>query len=293
LKLSVFFSDGCVRRDSDFEWLGHTSCQQGMILVYCETIQYIYIANQNSHVACVITNEALSEYVSTDKGMVVEETPRLAFYKLHKKLLQTADGVHQVEARMGKNCKIHPTAQLSDKCSIGDGVTINENAVICAGVTIGDNAFIDVGVVVGSEGNLHVSVNEMTETIRHGGGVVIGKGATLLTNSVVVKSIHPSQLTVVGDYSIIGIASNIGHDANVGKNCVVSGNCVIARGGLVGDQVLIGTSSVVREYVSIGEKAEVKAGSIVVEDILAGESVSGNFAVRHRKHLMQYAKSRG
>ncbi|MDT8375584.1 MAG: hypothetical protein RQ867_02470 [Mariprofundaceae bacterium] len=293
MKLSDYFDREALLRNGDFEMLGHAACRHSGLLVYCESIQYIHMANANAHVSCIVTSESLAGYADAAKGVVIESEPRLAFYLLHRRLIESGTGVYRVQGDVGEGCSIHPTARISDRCRIGCGVTINENVVICDGVTIGDNAFIDAGAIVGSEGILYISNCGVNETIRHGGGVVIGTGVTLLSNAVVVKSIHPSQLTVVGDHSIIGIASNIGHDAVLGKNCVVSGNCVIARGARLDDEVHIGTSSVIREYVRLGEKAQVKAGSIVVEDVLPGEAVSGNFAIRHRRHLMQFAREKG
>lgn len=292
MKLSDHFGKPALLCDGDFSMLGHAASHQPGTLVYCESIQYVRLANENENATCVITNELLAGNVAPGKGIVVDASPRASFYSLHKALVRNGVGAHHVEGRVGRGCSIHPTARISGKCNIGDGVTINANAVVCDGVVIGDNVFIDVGAVVGSEGILYVSNDGANETIRHGGGVVIGKGVTLLSNSVVVKSIHPSQLTVVGDHSIVGIASNIGHDAVLGRNCVVSGNCVVARGARLGDGAFVGTSSVIREYVNLGDKAQIKAGSIVVEDVASGEAVSGNFAINHRKHLMQFARER-
>lgn len=292
MKLSDYFEPDVLRRDASFEQLGHAASQEAATLVYCESIQYIRMANANANVQAVITNDVLAESVDAEKGLLIDASPRLLFYELHKQLISDGLGLHRVEGRVGEGCIIHPSARISKKSSIGCNVIINENVVICDGVTVGDNTFIDVGTVIGSEGILYVCKDGMNETVRHGGGVVIGEGVTLLANSVVVKSIHPSQLTMVGDHSIVGIASNVGHDAVVGKNCVISGNCVVARGARLNDGVYVGTSSVIREYVNLGEKAQVKAGGIVVGHVGAGEVVSGNFAIRHRRHLMQLAKEK-
>lgn len=293
MKLGDYFNNGLLFREGVFDTLGHAACRQPGVLVYCESIQYVRMANANANVTCVITSEQLAGYVDAEKGLAVEPEPRFSFYMLHRRLLEAGMGAHQVEGGIGEGCEIHQTARISDRCRIGRGVTIKENVVICDGVTIGDNVFIDIGAIIGSEGILYVSNNGRNETVRHGGGVVIGEGATLLGNAVVVKSVHPSQLTVVGDHSIVGIASNIGHDAVLGKNCVVSGNCVIARGASLGDGAYVGTSSMIREYVHLGEKAQVKAGSIVVESVRPGEAVSGNFAIRHGRHLRQFAREKG
>ncbi len=292
LTLSGYFPGEQLLRDGEFESLGHANCGYDNVLVYCETVHYVKIANNNPNVSCVITNNSLADTVSSDKGVVISESPRYSFYELHEALVQDGNGIHSVESRIGENCNIHPTATVSSRSCIGNNVTIKENVVICDGVTIGDNVYMDVGSVVGVEGILYVTSNGDKKAVRHSGGVIIGNGVTLLSNAVVVKSIHPRYLTRIGDCSIIGIASTIGHDAQIGRSCVISGNCVVARGAMLEDEVYIGTSSVVREYISLGKNSQAKAGSIVVDNVPANGVVSGNFAVQHRKHLLDFAKMR-
>ena len=97
---------------------------------------------------------------------------------------------------------------------------------------------------------------------------------------------------MIGDHAIVGIASTIGHEAHLERNCVVSGNCVIARRARIGEGAWIGTSATVREYVRIGARASVKAGSVVIEDVAEEAEVSGNFAGPHRKRLLQYLRDK-
>ena len=265
-------------------------CLKNGILCYCESINYVKLANNNKKVTCVITNQSLSKYVLKNKGLVVTTNPRNLFYNLHIKLHKNKKSLKNIKFKKGRNTKIHKSALISNDCKIGNGVVIKENVVIGEGVTIQDNVFVDIGVVIGSEGILYKKDASSISRIPHAGRVIIRKGATILSNSVIVKSVHESQPTIIGENNLIGISSNIGHDVNLGKNCVVSGNCVIARGAKIGDNVFIGTSSFLREYVKVGKKAEIKVGSIVINDIKAGQSVSGNFAIDHRKNIKHYLK---
>jgi UDP-3-O-[3-hydroxymyristoyl] glucosamine N-acyltransferase len=175
---------------------------------------------------------------------------------------------------------------------VGIGVVISEHVVVKGDVIIGDGCFIDVGAIIGAEGLLYYKDADANRRISHRGGVVIGTNATILANAVVAQGIHPGRPTVVGEHAIVGIATNVGHEAVLGKNVVISGNCVIARGAQIGDGAWIGASATVREYVQVGERANVKAGSVVVEDVPAGSEVSGNFAIPHNRRILQYLREK-
>jgi len=64
----------------------------------------------------------------------------------------------------------------------------------------------------------------------------------------------------------------------------VGGGCVI------GDGAYLGPGVVVSNGLNVGRGADVKIGSVVVSDVQDGESVSGNFAVSHKKNLLLMSK---
>lgn len=280
-QLADCFSRSEVRVDGAFTDLGHADAPVPGTLAYCESVHYIDVANGNPNVSCVITTPALADRVAAGKGMVVVDRPRFAFYEVHEALDPNA---------ASQDTRIHASAIVSPSAIIGRGVVISERAVVRDNVSIGDNSFIDAGAVLGAEGILYLRDGEANRRVRHRGGVQIGRSVTVLANSVVVRGIFPGQPTLVEDHALVGVSSVIGHEAKLGRNCVVSGNCVIARGASIGVEAWIGTSSMVREYVRVGDRASVKAGSIVVTDVADGAEVSGNFATNHNRRMMQYLR---
>ena len=48
----------------------------------------------------------------------------------------------------------------------------------------------------------------------------------------------------------------------------------------------------VRDGVHIGDGARVSLGSVVVEDVKAGQTVSGHFAIDHLRMLREFAAKR-
>lgn len=282
-RLSDYFSPDEVRRDGRFVDLGHAESGMPGTLAYCDSVHYLEMANTNSNISCVLLTPELAGKAASPKGVVALANPRNAFYRLHERLdlRPPQDGA-----------MIDPSAIVSPKAKIGKGVVISERVVIRGDVEIGDGSFIDAGAILGAEGILYLDDGGDHRRIRHRGSVSVGSHAVILANAVVVRAIHPGLPTVIGDNVIVGIASTIGHEANLERNCVISGNCVIARRVRIGEGAWIGTSAMVREYVHVGARASVKAGSVVVEDVAEGAEVSGNFAVSHRRRLLQYLKDK-
>jgi UDP-3-O-[3-hydroxymyristoyl] glucosamine N-acyltransferase len=282
-RLSEYFSPDEVRGDGDFSDLGHADSRVPNTLAYCDSVHYLEVANANPNVSCLLATSELAIKVAAEKGVVALANPRNAFYRLHERLDSSPHHDETV---------IHPSAIVSPKAKIGQGVVISERVVIRDDVEVGDGSFIDAGAILGAEGILYIQEDGDNRRIRHRGAVTIGSHAVILANAVVVRAIHPGQPTVIGDNAIVGIASTIGHEAHLERNCVISGNCVIARRARIGEGAWIGTSAMVREYVRIGARASVKAGSVVVEDVPEGAEVSGNFAVPHGRRLLQYLREK-
>lgn len=294
MQLSEYFDTVEIKSDGEFLTLGRSDSSCDGTLAYCENIHNLRRAEANPAVSCLITTEELSNEVTATKGIILSNSPRNTYYELHQHLIDNNLLEPKMEFGVGDGCNIDSSAIISPMSRIGDGVVIGANVVVGKHVIIGNNSFIDSGVHVGVEGILYWCDKDGNKLhVRHQGGVVIGHHAALLCNAVIVKSVHRGLFTAVGNHSIIGIASNIGHEAEVGDNVVVSNNCVVARGASIKSQGFIGTTVVVREYVTIGERAQVKSGSVVVRDVPENQVVSGNFARNHRQNVTDYLTAVG
>ena len=288
MKLSDYFNIKDIIQDGEFDTLGYVDSLFYGTLVYCDNIFYLKKANKNKNITCILTSSNLIKKISTKKGVVICNLPRNWFYKLHLKLLNTELYLPKIEYGLGDGCKIHSSAIVSEKTRIGKNVIINENVIIKDDVIIGSNSFIDCGATIGSESILYFEDNGNNRSIRHAGGITIGKNVMILSNVIIAKSIHPTFYTSVGDNCLIGPRSTIGHEAQVEGNCIILGNCVIARKAFLGEKSWIGSSSVIREHVKIGKRAKVMVGSIVLDDVFDDDEVSGNFAFSHEKHLRKF-----
>ena len=224
-------------RDGKFTTLGYVDSGKAGTLAYSDRKNYLDKANRNRNINCIVTTHEIAAAVAPEKGVVVSINPRSAFYRLHNDLLENRHYVFKVKGKIGLDCFIHPSAQIADDALIGDHVEIAENVVVKSGVIIGDYSRIDAGAVIGCDGLLYMREGDGTTFfIRHAGGVSIGKNVTVLSNAVIVKSVHSDILTTINDNAIIGIGTNIGHEVRIGRNCVLSSHCVIARRGRTGRQ---------------------------------------------------------
>lgn len=288
--LSNYFKKEIVVHDNSFDRLGYVDSPFDGTLVFCDGIKYINAAINNPAVSSIITTKELSGLVNRNSGLVIAEDPRNVFYQLHRQWLNEGRYQSPFQPFRGDNCRIHSSAIVDPECFLGDNVTISEQVVIRGCVRILSGVTIEPGVKVGVNGILYDFGETGPTIIPHGGSVEVGKDTALMTNSVVVRSIHDTDVTRVGSNCVIGLGATVGHEAKVGNGVVVSNHCVVARRCQVGDGAFLGTGAFIREHVKIGSGAKIMSGSIVIDDVSKEETVSGNFAEPHQQRLFDFAK---
>jgi len=288
MKLSDCKVDAVVSRDGEFIRLGSYDADHEGLLAYADNLKYLKKALANDRLSCVITASDLAEHVPEHIGLMLAASPREAFYSVHQQFINESLYFYPFEPGIGSNCKIHSSAQIADGCRIEDNVTIGEHVVVRAPVWIGSHTLIEPGVRLGVEGILYNRTGNGPRMIPHGGYVRIHDNVMLMTNSIVVRSVHDTDLTEVGNSALIGLASIIGHEAKVGDRAIISNQCVVARRSIIGAGSFLGTQCMIKENVIIGKEAKVMAGSVVISDVPEGKEVSGNFAIDHHKKMIEF-----
>lgn len=290
MKLSQYFPDSNIVRDNEFNKLGYVDSQSPNVLAYADSLKYVNEAVINSNIKCLIVTPELSDSASEMAGLVISTSPREDFYNLHAQFISESLYEFPFEADIGSGCNIHPSAIIADGCQIGDNVVIGEQVVIRYPVWIGSGVTIEPGVKIGVEGILYNKSNSGVSLIPHGGYVRIHDNVSLMTNSIIVRSIHDTDVTEIGKGSLIGLTSIVGHEAKVGENVVISNQCVLARRCRISIGAFIGTNVMIKEHVQIGENARVMAGSVVIKDVAKNMSVSGNFATNHKGRMLDFTR---
>ena len=291
MRLSDFAAYGRVERDGEFSRLGYVDSDAAGLLAYADSYTYLKRGLENPQLAAIVTTEELAKQAANIPGLLVAETPRDAFYGIHARFVTESRYKLPFEPGIGVGCTIHSSAIVAPGCLIGDHVTIAEHVVIRDAVWIGSNVTIEPGVKLGMEGILYSRTPSGPRLIPHGGYVRIHDHAILMTNATVVRSVHDTDLTEVGEAALIGLGSIVGHEAKIGARAVVSNHCVVARKSAVGADAFLGTQAIVRENTIIGQGAKVMAGSIVIDDVASGATVSGNFATSHPVRMLEFMRA--
>ena len=291
MKLSECEVIGTIVRDGEFSRLGSIDANCSGLLVYADTLKYLQYVFANSHITCLITTAELAALAPGSVGLMVVNNPRDTFYAVHVQFIRESRYVFPFEPGIGSGCSIHSSAQIAKGCRIEDNVIIGEQVIVRAPVWIGSNVSIEPGVKLGMEGVLYSRTVNGPRMIPHGGYVHIHENSILMTNAIVVRSVHDTDVTEVGNSALIGLGSILGHEAKIGDRAIISNQCVIARKTIVGADAFLGTQCMIKENVRIGEGAHVMAGSVVITDVAAGATVSGNFATEHRIRMLEFTRN--
>lgn len=291
MTLSGVFGAPGVIRDGVFATLNlcQTTDVQDM-LTFCEEPAYLDAVNANPAVTCVLTTPELAGNFAERLGIAISPQPRLTFFKLHNRLVADGSMALEVKDHISPSASIHPTAYVATPCYIGDNVTIGPHAVVESYTHVSAGCVIDAGCVIGASGLEYKRDGENVLKVLHAGGVYLEEGVEVLANAVIGKDIFPS-FTRIGKDTKISILVNIGHRATIGRRCFIAGNALVSGSCRLGDDVWVGPSATISNGVEVGDRAHIKLGSVVVKNVREGETVSGNFAVPHARHLRDYARS--
>lgn len=248
------------------------------------------------NIVMVITNPDLKDEVGiTDhRGLILTEKPQELFWKLHKLMEKEPEYV-----RTSFPSSIAPTAKIGKYVSIPeenviieDGVVIEDFVTIYEHSHIKEHAIIRSGSRIGGVGYQEYKVGRQIETVNHYGGTVIGRYVDIQNNSCVDRALFPWENTVIGDYTKLDNLVHIAHAVRMGEACMCAAGVVIAGRCEIGNEVWIGLGASVRNLIKIGDNSRVNIGSVVVDHVEAGQSVSGNYAIDHNRFLYQQLKLR-
>lgn len=100
-------------------------------------------------------------------------------------------------------------------------------------------------------------------------GIDIHPGATIGKNLVIDHGVN----VVIGEETVIGDDVTIYQGVTLGARCAVKDG--VRRHPTIGDRVLIGAGAKVIGNIHIGQNSKIGANAVVLQDILAGQTVVG------------------
>ena len=254
--------------------------------------KYFKQAAANPNIAAIVAPLKSAGLVAEGKAVIFADRPDEFFYFLHNQALHTLGGVAAPKGRVAASAKVASTAVIAPSAIIEDDVEVRDHCVVGEHTTIGAGSVLHPGVMVGMAGSFGKWIRGRKEHLQPFGGVRIGRRAVLLAGAVVVRAINAGEFTEIGEQVYVGIGASIGHDTSIGAGTDVSAKAIIAGRVRVGANCWIGAGAIVSNGLTVGDGASVRIGSVVIANVPAGGEVSGNFALDHRRHLLNFVKSK-
>lgn len=276
-----------LHRDGEFAGLGFISHQATRRrLVYMDDARLVDAITAEPEIACVITHRELASGVPERCGVLTCEHPALIFYLVHNYLARETEfygasfpSVVPTDVMIGAGVAI-PDRNVH----IGRRVVIESGVHIFPRVDIGDDVILRSGCVIGSQGFQFHKHRRGVLPVAHAGGVRLERGVEIQANSVVCRAVFGGW-TTIGEDSKIDNLIHIAHNAAIGRRCLIAAGAVIGGSVVVGDDVWIGPNATLSNGISVGDRASVTIGAVVLDDVPAGERVSGYFAVPHDQFI--------
>lgn len=256
---------------------------------------YVTYARASQLFAALREGEALS--VSVEKG----ESTTQAGSATNTGAQAATDEPAVLGGNDTQNTVIHPSAYVAEGVSLGAGVRLGPNVVIEAGVSIGAGTIIHAGAVIGRKAcigrecliqpnvTLYHEVILGDRVLLHAGVVIGADGFGFAFDGS--KSVKIAQLgrVVIGDDVEIGAGSTvdrgalddttigngvkidnqvqIGHNCVVGDHTVICGCTALAGSTRIGRYCVIGGAVGITGHLSICDKVQVSAMSMVTQSI--------------------------
>jgi len=291
IQLSAVFSTGEVARDAAVALTFIPASTRAGSVCYALDPSVVATANANPNIVAIITTPALADRVQLEKGCVIHPQPQGAFYQIHNRLV--AEGL----LRPHGLSEIHPTARVAPSAVIGRNVVLGPRVVIDHGAVVddfsivGEETYIGPHATIGGRGVYNTYLDGRNFMVRCAGAVRIGDRCEILSGAVIAKS-YLCEFTELADDVKIGSRASVGHGCRIGAATIIGANSVIAGNVTVGRQVWTGPNVAIADGLKMGDQARALIGSVVIHDVSAGESVSGNFALSHAVHLRNFVRQR-
>jgi len=245
-----------------------------------------YIDNIPKNVEMIITTEEISEKLFS-YGICISENPRILFFLIHNYLKNNKNYYRKkFNTQIGDNCSISNHSVIAENnVKIGNNVIIEEFVSIKENTEIGDNSIIRAGAIIGGEGFEFKRTNNTILSVKHQGGVMIGKNVEIQYNTCVDKAVYPWDNTIIGNNTKIDNLVHIAHAVKINNNVMVVALSGIGGRTVIGENTWIGFGSTITNGIEIGKNASANIGAVVTKSIEDNNSVSGNFAVEHNKFI--------
>lgn len=159
---------------------------------------------------------------------------------------------------------------------------IHSSAVIADCVEIGKNVRIGPNCTIGFEGFGFEGDDEgIYYRFPHVGKVILGDNVEIGANTCIDRG--ALEDTIIGEGTKIDNLVHVAHNVKIGKNCMIIALTCLGGGVVIEDGAYVGIGAGIRNQITIGEKAFIGMGAVVVKDVAPGVTVIGNPAKPMRR----------
>ncbi len=241
-----------------------------------------------ARIAAVVVAEPYRAFITVARALFPQALRPSSLYEAGE-----APGAHvHPSARLEEGVTVEPGAVIGPRAEIGAGTLIAANAVIgprgassaatapsgrataISNALIGDRVIIHPGCSIGQDGfgfimgsKGHLKVPQVGRVIIQD-DVEIGAGTTIDRGAI--------RDTVIGEGSKIDNLVQVGHNVIIGRHCVVVAQTGIAGSSILEDFVVLGGQAGLTDNSTVGEGAQIAAGSGVHGDVPAGARWGGS-----------------
>lgn len=161
---------------------------------------------------------------------------------------------------------------IGSGCFIGEGCAIGDNSRLRSGVTLyhkvklGSRVTIHTGSVIGADGFGFAFDGEKSVKIHQLGGVLIGDDVEIGASTTIDRG--AIEDTVIANGVKIDNQVQIGHNCVIGEHSVLCGCVALAGSVTIGKYCIMGGGSGAVGHITIADKTQVSAMSLVSQSIV-------------------------
>ena len=269
---------------NDVEYTGMTDSPRPNTLSFLDNPKFSGDLCNNKNIVSAFVREKDASFLPNNVEPIIVENPKAVLFELHNAYCRKC--LKYESSSISESAVIHPAAFVaSEGVIIKDNVVIGPNCSVLEGVHIGENTTIGPNCVIGSEGfHVFTDTQGIKRMVVHDGSVIIGQNVDLQATVTIDKGLMGRD-TIIGDECKLDNLVQIAHRVHLAKSVSIASGACVAGSVNIGNNVWIGPGSVVSNRVNVGDGAKILLGSVVIRNVKTKESVSGNFAQEHKKHL--------
>lgn len=174
-------------------------------------------------------------------------------------------------AKLGENVSVGPWSIVGPDVELGDNVDIASHVVVKGPTRIGSGVRIFQFATVGEDTPAFAYTGEDSK-LRIGDNTIIREGVTI-HRGMAKGGIGE---TVIGKNCLLMAYVHVGHDCVVGDHVVMANNASLAGHVTVGDHANFGGYSGIPQFRAVGAYTHIAAMSLVLKDVPAYMTVTGN-----------------